>query len=150
MKKTMPSLTALVFSTQTTLSDLGKHVITVARDLYQEAARQGLMPAAPMQWIYTGADGKPDTVFTLEIALPVMGKLTQPSVFDFRKLPEFTGFATMHQGPWEHLYETYDRLIDEIKSTGQQMSGVCREQYLLIDMEYPAHNVTEVQIGIVQ
>lgn len=149
MKKTMPALTALVFRTQTTLADLGKHVITVARDLYQEAARQGLMPVAPVQWIYTGADGKPDTVFTLEIALPVMGKLSQPSVFDFRKLPEFTGLATIHQGAWEHLYETYDRLIDAIKSTGLQMSGVCREQYLLIDMECPAHNVTEVQVGVV-
>jgi len=149
MKKTMPSLTALVFSTQTSLAQLGKYVVTVARDLYQEAARQGLMPVAPMQWIYTGADGKPNTVFTLEIALPVMGKLTQPSVFDLKELPPFTAFVAIHQGPWEHLYETYDRLIDEVKSTGQQMSGVCREQYLLIDTAHPAHHVTEVQVGIV-
>lgn len=150
MKKTMPSLTALVFSTQTSLAEIGRYVVTVAHDLYQEAARQGLMPVAPLQWIYTGADGKPDTVFTLEIALPVMGKLSKPSVFDFRKLPSFTAFVATHSGPWEHLYETYDRLIDEVKAAGRQMSGVCREQYLLIDTELPAQNITEVQVGIVQ
>lgn len=148
MKKTMPSFQALIFTTRTTLPQLGKYAITVAHDLYQEAARQGLLPAGPLQWIYTGADGKPATEFTLEIALPVMGTLSKPSVFDCRMLPPFSCATMLHQGGWEHLYESYDRLIDDVRSNGWQLTGVCREQYLLIDPQQPAQQLTEVQVGI--
>ena len=144
----VPAIPVLFFTTRTSLKEIGQFVGTVALQLYAEATKQGLLPTGPLQWVYIGADGKPDTVFALEIALPVNGQPKQESIFLYKELPPFECVAVLHQGAWDHLYETYDRVIDEIYSQGKKMTGFCREQYIYMDFNNPVNNITEVQIGV--
>lgn len=141
-------MNVIYHGTRTTLKDLGQFVGVVAQQLYDTAAKERLLPTGPLQWIYTGADGRPDTEFTLEIALPVNGRLSTGSGFAQKELPAFECLAVTHQGAWDHLFETYDRAIDELHTRGKQMNGVCREQYVYMDFNEPKNNVTEVMIGV--
>ena len=146
--KSVPAIPVLFFTTRTALKDIAQYVGTVAKQLYAVAAKQELLPTGPLQWIYLGADGKPDTVFTLEIALPVDGLPKEESLFLYKELPPFECVSTLHHGAWEHLYKTYDRVIGDVLANGKSLSGFCREQYLYMDFNNPANNITEVQIGI--
>lgn len=146
--KKIPAIPVLYFGTRTTLSEIGKLVDKVASDLYATAARHDLLPTGPLHWIYTGADGKPDTEFNLEIALPVNRIAAEKPAFSQKILPSFECVATHHNGSWDHLYETYDRLIDDVFAKGKKPSGICREQYLFMDFNNPTNNITEVQVGI--
>jgi effector-binding domain-containing protein len=145
--KQLPAVPVLFFSAQTTLAELSKYVALVAKELYAEAAKLQLLPTGPLQWVYLGADGKPDTIFTLEIALPVE-TLPVQSAFKTKVLPAFSGAAALHTGNWNTLAATYDKLITEIYAAGKQLTGVCREQYSYIDFADPENNITEVIVGI--
>jgi effector-binding domain-containing protein len=145
--KQLPAVPVLFFSTQTTLAELSKYVAQVAKELYAEAAKLQLLPTGPLQWIYLGADGNPDTVFTLEIALPVETFPIQSS-FKTKILPAFSGAAALHTGNWNTLAATYNKLITEICAAGKQLTGVCREQYIYMDFADPNNNLTEVLVGI--
>ena len=147
-QKNIPPIPVIYFSTRTTFREISKFVANVAKELYATAASNELLPTGPIHWVYDGADGKPDTEFDLEIALPVNGYLKPWSAFAEKTLPAFECATVLHQGAWDHLFETYDQLIDEIKSQGKQMTGICREQYIYMDFNDPTNNITQVQIGI--
>jgi len=146
--KKIPPIPVIYFSTRATLRTISKHVGTVAEKLYVEAAKSGLLPTGPIQWIYIGADGRPDTEFTLEIALPIRGIVPPTASFPHKELPEFECASFLHHGEWDHLFETYDRAVDEVVASGKQLNGYCREQYVYMDFKSPVHNLTEVQLGI--
>ena len=147
IKDTKP-FNALVFTTQTTLPQLGEHVGHVAKDIYREAARLDIMPTGPIQWNYYGIDGKPETVFTLEIVLPIQEKDVVAQGFEWKQIPAFKCVSLMHEGNWENLPQTYDKAISHICDNGFTMTTECRERYIVMDFENGENNVTEIQIGI--
>jgi effector-binding domain-containing protein len=118
------------------------------KDLYAEAATSTLV-SGPLYWIYHGLDGKPDTVFTLEIALPIQGKF-QSSKFSIKELPAFKTITHIHEGAWEQLSATYGQMMQHIEANKIPMKDECRELYLNIDFEKPENNITEVQVGILE
>lgn len=144
--KTHPPLTVLYSTHRTTLKELQQFTGTVMKDLYGEAADKTLI-SGPVYWIYYGVDGKPDTVFTLEIALPIQGAF-QPSKFSVKELPAFKTLTHVHEGAWQQLYATYGQMIQHIEANKLPMKDECRELYVNIDFEKPENNITEVQIGI--
>lgn len=144
--KTHPPLTVLYSTHQTTIQQLNEFVRTVTRDLYAEAATNTLV-SGPLYWIYHGMDGKPDTVFTLEIALPVQGTF-QSSRFAIKELPAFKTITHIHEGAWEQLNATYGQMMQHIEANKIPMKDECRELYLNVDLQKPENNITEVQVGI--
>jgi effector-binding domain-containing protein len=144
--KTHPPLTVLSSLHQTTLQQLGPLVGTVMNDLYIEAAGKTIV-SGPIYWIYHGANGKPDTVFTLEIALPIQG-LFQPSKFLVKDLPAFKSLSHVHEGSWDQLYATYQQIMQHIEANKIPVKDESRELYINIDFRNPANNITEVQVGI--
>jgi effector-binding domain-containing protein len=145
---TVPPLPVLFFLTRATIPELSTFAGKVARKLYAEAARQNLLPTGPLHWVYYGMDGKPDTVFTLEIALPVDGSAVEESLFLYKELPKFTCLSATHYGKWDNMHHTYEMLISEIKTSEKKMDGIFRELYLNIDFNKPENDVTIVQIGV--
>lgn len=148
--KTIEPMQVLCFETQTTMQTLLKYVRVVAHRLHLEAAKNNIEITGPVYWIYEGADGKPDSVFALTIALPVAGKanLSEYSEFKFKILEKFDCIAEQHLGDWGKLGETYGKLFSKIQSEHLQISGITREIYLNMDFENLDGNITEVQIGI--
>jgi effector-binding domain-containing protein len=146
---TVPQTPVLYFTTQTTIPQLSLYVAEVARKLYGEAARQNLLPVGPQQWIYYGLDGSPETIFTLEIALPVDKMPGDNSIFPFKELPSFKCVAAIHRGCWENLSETYQKLYESLHAQGLTANKISRELYLNIDFKNPKNAVTLVQVGVV-
>ena len=145
--KTHPPVTVLYSRHQTTIPQLSQFAGNVVRELCAEAVQQhALISGAPI-WIYHGADGKPDTVFTLDIAIPIQGHI-ESSRFAVKQLEPFKAVTHTHEGAWNNLYSTYQEIMRHIDTHKIPMNEECREVYLNIDFQQPQHNVTQVQMGV--
>ena len=149
--KTIQPMHVLCFETETTMQSLLQYVRVVAQRLYADAAKNSMEITGPVYWLYQGADGQPDTPFSLTIAIPVTPVPSIPSDSEFRlkELDSFHCLTAQHLGNWGSLGETYGALISEIQSQNLQMNGLTREIYLNMDFGNPERNITEVQIGII-
>ncbi len=147
IKETKP-FNALVFRIETTLPQLRQYVGHVAKDLYREAARLELTVTGPICWTYYGIDGKPDTVFTLEIALPVQEKEVVAQGFEWQRMDSFRCVETRLEGSWEQLPQTYAELMNHLKANGLTMINQCRETYVNMDFDNCDNNITEVQLRV--
>lgn len=133
---------------QTTIPQLGQFVGTVARELYAEVVQQGGMISGPQYWVYHGMDGKEDTVFNLEIALPIQGEITS-SKFIVKELPPLKSLSHWHEGPWENMPDTYADILQHIEQHRIPMIDECREVYYNVDFDDPENNRVEILLGIV-
>lgn len=145
--KTQNSFSALCFSAQTNMSGIFKYVRVKARELYKDAADNNLEVTGPVYWIYTGMDGHPDTIFTLDIVLPVTKPREYKGNFKLTATASIKCFSAFHLGNWEKLPVTYGQLFMETAKKNYSPSGVCREVYIHMDFENPDNNITEVQVG---
>ncbi|MGG7666302.1 GyrI-like domain-containing protein [Dyadobacter sp. BHUBP1] len=149
--KTIRPIHVLCFETRTSFREILQYVRVEARKLYQDAIRNDLEITGPIYWVYEGADGRPDTVFTLTIALPVTPPShTIDSAYQLKQLETFECISEELYGSWDGLVNTYGALFGEIMSQNLAMSGQSREIYLNMDFENPDRNITEVQIGILK
>ena len=144
--KTHPPLIVLYSTHRSTIQQLGSLVGTVMKDLYIDASSNTLI-TGPVYWIYHGADGRPDTVFTLEIALPIQG-VFESSRFKVKELPAFKTVSHVHEGVWQQLHATYSQIMQHIEANRMPLKDECRELYINIDFQRPENNITEVQVGI--
>lgn len=142
------SFTALCFTEQTTMSGIFKHVRVKARELYNDAIANNLEITGPVYWIYTGMDGNPNTVFTLDIAIPVTAPTGYKGKFSLKTIEPVKCMSTIHNGSWDKLAIPYGQLFMETGKKNYSPTGVCRERYIHMDFDNPENNITEVQVGI--
>ena len=143
--KTHPPLTILYSTHRTTIQELGPLVGTVMKDLYIEASKNTVV-SGPVYWIYHGADGNPETVFTLEIAVPIQGFFNSKK-FSIKELAPFKAVVHRHEGPWDQLGMSYEEIMHFVESNRIPIKDEFREIYLNVDFQQPQNNITEVQVG---
>lgn len=146
--KTYPPVTVLYSSHQTTISQLAQFVGVIAKDLIAEAVQNNALISGPIIWIYHGMDGKPDTLFTLEIAVPIQGDFT-PTRFAIKQLAAFKALNHTHEGPWQEMPQSYGEIMQHIDLHKIPLTEESREIYLNIDFQQPEHNITHIQVGVV-
>lgn len=146
--KTHPPMTVLFIAHQTSLSGLGNFAGKAVKELYRYVADLDLLVCGPQYWFYYGVDGRPDTKFTLEVALPVHGNIPTALLPYFKELPSLKCLSYIHEGPWEELPGVYSKMTSYISEKGLSMNGVYAEAHLNTDMAHPQRNITEVRIGI--
>ncbi len=140
-------MTVLYSTHQTTINGLASLVGSVLKELYKEAVKNDVLVSGPCYWIYYGMDGQPDTVFTLDIAIPIQGEIGD-SPFATKELPAFKAVSHMHEKDWTKLSDSYGQIMQFIGKNKVEMTGECREIYWNIDFVQPENNLTEVQVGI--
>jgi effector-binding domain-containing protein len=145
--KDVAPFTSLSFTTQTTLQQLNQYNY-IPEKLCNEASRLGLIPAGPIQYIYTDVNGDPTNVFQLTIALPVEQVKGEPDGFSFTTFREFHCLSYNHVGSWSEFPELYDNLFAKFHQDGYQGGSLVREVYTIVDFENPENCVTEIQIGL--
>lgn len=146
--KTHPPMTVLYSTHQTTFGELIKFAGVTVKELYKYVVDLDLLICGPQYWFYYGVDGNPETVFTLEIALPVQGKIPSSPPPFFKELPPFKCLSARHEGPWEQMSGVYGKMMEMIGEKGFAMNGIFSEAYLHVDFVQPDNNITEVQIGL--
>jgi effector-binding domain-containing protein len=142
-------MTVLYSTRQATLKDLPAFSGTVIRELYRYVADLDLLVCGPQYWFYHGVDGRPDTRFTLEIALPVQGRIPTALLPYFKQIPAFRCLASRYEGPWEGITGAYREMMQYIEDNQLKMNGVYAESFLHIDPDQPASQITEIQIGLI-
>jgi len=144
----MNPITVLSFIKQVRIPDLQEFVRIKARELYFDAIHSNLEVMGPVYWVYHGMDGNPQTLFTLEIALPVLLSNGYSGDFAINKLAPFKCISAIHKEGWDRLPGTYMKLYGEISRAGYTPANECREIYMHIDFDNAGNNITEVQVGI--
>jgi effector-binding domain-containing protein len=143
--KTYPPLTVLSSIHQTSLAEIHQFGPVMA-ELYAEAGRKSFING-PLHWIYYGMDGNRDTLFTLEIAIPVR-KAFQSSKFKVKELDFFKAITFPHEGPWEQLPGSHAQIMERLVENHIPVTNECREVFLNINFAEPEKNMTENQIGV--
>ena len=146
--KVINSMNVLCFTQKTTLTEMMKYVRVVANDLHRSAIENQMEITGPVYWIYHGMDGRPETVFTLEICIPVAHSGDYAGSFALKQLPAFKCAFDVHHGSWMEMYKTYQSMMDSLHENHLSMTGIAREVYINMDFEKPENNSTEIQLGI--
>lgn len=147
--KEIKPINFLFFRTKTKVSELGRYVGIVARELYRDATLNDLEISGPVYWNYIGFSGDITKEFTLEIALPVA---EIPSHYEgkFRVKREETFYCVsiIHEGSWFDLPASYEKLMNFIGEHDLKIASLNREVYINMDFNNPSANITEIQVGI--
>ncbi len=146
--KTQKPVKVLGKTISTTLNNIKQDAGQTPEQLYEIAASNNMTPAGPQYWRYIGADSNRDTVFSLDMTLPVAGTGIPVAPYSVMELPEFKYVSMIHGGSWDNLSDTYGKLIGGLMAQGHKLSRECREVYINVDEANPANNLTEVQVGI--
>jgi effector-binding domain-containing protein len=139
-----PPVTVLYSTHKTTLKELSQ-LSNVSKEVYTDAANHAFV-SGPVYWIYHGADGNPETVFTLEIAVPIQGFFNSKK-FSIKELQPFKAVVHRHEGSWEDLGMSYGQIMQYVESNRIPIKDEFREIYLNVDFQRPENNITEVQVG---
>ena len=139
-----PAVTVLYSTHKTTLKELPQ-LSAVSKEVYTDAANHSFV-SGPVYWIYHGADGNPETVFTLEIAVPIQGFFNSKK-FSIKELAPFKAVVHRHEGPWDQLGMSYEEIMHFVESNRIPIKDEFREIYLNVDFQQPQNNITEVQVG---
>jgi putative intracellular protease/amidase/effector-binding domain-containing protein len=148
--QTVPPMHFFSRSFQTDLAGLFPLIRTVAKDIFREAIANDLEIAGPIHWHYYNFDGQPNSIFTLEIGVPITTVKSVPVPYDCKTLPAFSCVSQQLLGSWEKMAPKYHEIISGILPAGLKMSGNNREQYIHCDFDNPEANVTNIQVGILQ
>jgi effector-binding domain-containing protein len=146
--KTVKPQKIFYHSEVTTMKDIHEVALREIDKLCAEAEKLGLKETGPMQFVYYGCDDKPDTKFTLEIAMAVDQEKPYAGKYKFKELEGFSCATTIHKGDIHKIGATYEKFIPEVFQSGKQITDHSREVYHnWVDSE-SSENVTEIQIGI--
>lgn len=141
----LPPVTVLSSRHRTSIQQMDQ-LQPVIHTLYLEAVLHGSV-SGPLCHIYTGADGKPDTLFNLDICIPVQ-ECDNDSAYQLKQLPAFKAIVYRHYGKWNNLPHAYNNIMCFADQNKIAIREEFREVYLNIDNIQPENNITEIQVGI--
>jgi effector-binding domain-containing protein len=147
--KNINPMTVLYCTTRTNLAGLSEFVGTKAEELLADASSNNLTINGPVYWLYYGMDGKPETVFDLDIAFPVIVNQPYNGNFKLKELPKYKCLSAIHTGAWNDMDKTYNSLIGRAMNDGLLLNNTCREVYLNVDFIDFTKNITEIELGII-
>ena len=146
--KEVKPINFIYFRTETNVSNLA-NLLPVAKEIYREAVSQDLRITGPVHWHYIGFTGDENKPFTLEIALPVSEVVPgYDGKFHFKRTQPFKCVSIIHEGGWNEIPSTYNKMMQFIAKHKLEPSAINREIYVNTDFYSPESNVTEIQVGI--
>ena len=149
-KVTAPAMTVVSKVVRTTFENLKKNIENFPKEIVQEAVEAGLHPTGPQYWIYKWETCVIVEEFELKICLPVatFGNSFTSDKFKLETLEEYVHVKKTHLGAWDQLKESYEELVEEMKTGNIESGKTCRELYLNCDFETLANNITEIQFQV--
>ncbi|BDI30090.1 hypothetical protein CCAX7_21410 [Capsulimonas corticalis] len=148
--KIVPAMVFLVSTHEITIPEIAKIAGEVPWKMGVAAEEQSLAIDGPIQFLYDGADGTLDKIFTLRLALPLRERPAheEDGPFVIYETPPFRCIATDYIGGMPGIQTGYQALKDKIGEQGLRPTWESREIYKhWVDYDSP-ENVTELQIGL--
>ena len=110
----------------------------------------GIKPTGPSMLIYRDTEYREQDA-DVEVAAPIGKVIPGAGRIKVYELPAVEQAATVtYNGTYEDMGEAYNEIMSWIASSGYQISGFCRELYLVSpgDTDDPSQYVTEIQVSI--
>lgn len=147
--KEVKPINFIYFNTRSKISELGRFVGIMARELHRDAVLNDLEVTGPVYWNYHDFTGNPEHEFNLEIALPI-AEIPEQYVgkFQLKRTDPFYCVAYVHDGSWFDLSTSYGKIMTFMEERSVMPISVNREMYINMDFKNPEANVTEIQVGI--
>ena len=148
--KEVPAMLFLVSTHEATIPEIAALGGEIPGMIYAAAEERSLAVGGPIQFLYDGADGSMEKIFTLRIAVPLLErpKSEEAGPFVVYETPAFRCIATDYVGGMPGIQEGYKALMDAIKEQGLRSTWESREIYKhWVEYDSP-ENVTELQIGL--
>lgn len=146
-QKIVPTQQYLAIKKRLSLPEL-KEFAQVISSLCEETATLGLEITGPLEFIYFGVDGKPETKFDLVIAVPVNKVGAPSSQFEYYESEPFNCSYTDYQGGISGMPKAWGDFVESIFKLGLSQTVQCREVYKHWVSDESSENITELQIGI--
>ncbi len=143
-----PSMTVLYETYQVTPEELKGLTGTAATRLYRYVADLELTVCGPVYWFYYGTNGRAGGRYTLEVALPVQGRIPTALLPFFKKVPSFRCLSARYEGGPEGLAAHYREMADHATEKELKMNGIYAEAFLHIDPEATEALQVEVMVGL--
>jgi len=148
MLKEVKPITFLYFRAEARVDQLS-NFIPVTMELFREAVNYNLHVTGPVHWHYFGFSGDASRSFTLEISLPVSDAIAgYDGNFHFKRTEPFRCVTLTHEGGWDSLPVSYEKIMKFIAGKHLEPIEVTREIYLNADFQDRDANVTVIQMGV--
>lgn len=147
-KKTVPAKLYLAAKANLTLPELKAYADTAIPTLCAKIEALGLKICAPLEFIYFGIDGKPETRFDLIVAFPINDKKEAAGQFEYYESEPFQCVYMDYNGGMAGIGEAWGAFVNAAMAAGLAMTGQYREVYKNWVAEDSGDNVTELQIGV--
>lgn len=146
--KEVKPITFLYFRAEARVDQLS-NFIPVTMELFREAVNYNLHVTGPIHWHYFGFSGNASNSFTLEISLPVSDVIAgYDGNFHFKRTEPFRCVALTHEGGWDSLPVSYEKIMKFIAGKHLEPIEVTREIYVNSDFRDREANVTVIQFGV--
>ena len=101
--------------------------------------------------MYEAVDDAEGTGITVHTAFEVGPTVTSAEGYEVRELPAVDlAVTTVHHGSMVTIGETWGQFMAWIETNGYELSGVCREYYLVSEPQPQENWVTELQQPVVR
>lgn len=101
--------------------------------------------------MYEAVDDAEGTGITVHAAFEVGPTVTSAEGYEVRELPAVDlAVTTVHHGSMVTIGETWGKFMSWIETNGYELSGVCREYYLVSEPQPQENWVTELQQPVVR
>ena len=149
-RKEIPARVFLASKRTLTIPEIPAFSQAVLGDLFKEASKLGLTVTGPVEFIYFGCTGNPETRFDLYIAIPVKDKAADAGRFEYYESAAFECVYQDYVGSMKGIGNAWSSFIGEAEQSGivYHDQNHIREVYKKwVDFESD-ENVTELQAQI--
>lgn len=148
-KKIIPAQKALVKTVRTSLQNIVAGIGNWPDQLMADANKNGLSMAGAMVYIYKGFDDKPDTVFELQMCLPVVDYATYHGEFEAKEIAEFSCVESMYVGSMPDLAQKgWAAFMSKASNEQTSFSQEAREVYVKWLGFHSPENQVLLQMGL--
>ncbi|NOT84508.1 MAG: hypothetical protein HOP02_06940 [Methylococcaceae bacterium] len=147
-QKIVPSTVYLASKKRLTLAEVPVYADVIIPHLMQACAPLGLVITGPLEFLYDGSDGVPETLFDLTIALPIQAMKAVSSQFEYLTTPPFQCVYVEYSGSVYGIGAAWHDFFATVLKADLILTGQCREVYQHWVGHGSADNITELQIGI--
>lgn len=148
-KKTIPAQKVIAKTVRTSLQNIVSGIGNWPDQIMADTRKNGLSMAGAMVYVYNGCDDSPETIFELQMCLPVVDNAGYKGAFEATELPEYPCLESMYVGSMPDLaIKGWAAFMAEAAGEQTSFSKEGREVYVKWVGFHSPENQVLLQMGL--
>jgi effector-binding domain-containing protein len=144
-KKKVSSQLYFGMKTKLTILEIMTFAEKNVHKLIEQAQKLDLEIIGPLEFIYDGIDGTPETKFDLTMVLPIKEKKGDSASFQYMETKPAVCVYTTYKGAMSGIGKAWGQFMNDIHASGVKTTDECREIYKKWIEPESNDNITELQ-----